>query len=165
MEQEIHNPESAQVPRKLPLWKSFLEETPIDYGYTIEADALARELGVENIDCIEYAMAVNQIRKELRKRGMVFTARGQQGERYVVTPPATNQAEINRLQRSAISAMKQGVILGTNTPLDMLTEAERRSHEAITEKLGLRLALVTRAIPRNHRESRDRAESINGLIQ
>ena len=129
--------------RRLPLWKAFLDENEIDYGFTVQADELSRFLDLKP-DTVEFAFAVQNIRKELRKRGMVFTSRGENGERYVVAPPAKNQGEMARMQRTAINAMKQGVILGTSTPVEMLTADERRRHEALTERMATRLALVSR---------------------
>ena len=44
--------------------------------------------------------------------------------------------------RTALDALKRGVILGTNTRLDTLTAEEKRKHESMLEKLATRLILV-----------------------
>jgi cell division protein ZapA (FtsZ GTPase activity inhibitor) len=49
-------------------------------------------------------------------------------------------------QSKAIDALKRGVILGTNTRLDLLDEQDRRRHESMLEKIAMRSALVTRRI-------------------
>ena len=46
-----------------------------------------------------------------------------------------------------LDALKRGVVLGTNTRLDALSEGERRKHEAMLERLALRHALVQRSEP------------------
>ena len=45
-------------------------------------------------------------------------------------------------QATAIDCLKRGVILGTNTKLDTLTEDERRRHEAVLARLAQKAALM-----------------------
>lgn len=52
-------------------------------------------------------------------------------------------------QATALDYLKRGVILGTNTRLETLTESERRRHEAILARLAQKAALVSRNLPRS----------------
>jgi len=131
--------------RKLPLWKSWLEanESRLTYGAQFTSKELTDYLGMTEQD-LQFAMSIHNIRKVLRRKGMNFTARGQYGAGYVIAQPGTNHAEMRRMANVAASAMREGVVLGTSTPLDMLTEEERRIHESLTEKMATRLALISR---------------------
>lgn len=133
--------------RKLPLWKSWLEanESRLAYGAQFTSKELTDYLGMTEED-IQFAMSIHHIRKALRRKGMNFTARGQYGAGYVIAQPGTNQAEMRRMANVAASAMREGVILGTSTPLDMLTDEERRIHESLAEKMAARLALMRRKL-------------------
>lgn len=131
--------------RKLPLWKSWIEanESRLTYGAQFTSKELTEYLGLTE-DSLQFAMSVHYIRKALRRKGMNFTARGQYGSGYTIAQPGTNHAEMKRMANAAASAMREGVILGTSTPLDLLTEDERRIHESLTEKMAIRLALIAR---------------------
>jgi hypothetical protein len=65
----------------------------------------------------------------------------------VILPPAANVEIMKGYSRAAIDALKRGVVLGTNTRLDALSEGERWKHEAMLERLVLRAALVQRSEP------------------
>ena len=71
--------------------------------------------------------------------------RGQKGNQFVILRPAANTNVVDGYSRAAVDALKRGVILGTNTRLDTLSESERRRHEAILERVALRAALVQRS--------------------
>ena len=133
--------------RKLPLWKSWVEanEGRLTYGAQFTSKELTEYLGLTEDD-LQFAMSIHHIRKTLRRKGMNFTARGQYGAGYVIAMPGTNHAEMRRMANVAASAMREGVILGTSTPLDLLTQEERRMHESLTEKMATRLALMRRRI-------------------
>jgi len=133
--------------RKLPLWKSWVEanEGRLIYGAQFASKELTEYLGLAE-DSLQFAMSIHHIRKTLRRKGMNFTARGQYGAGYTIAQPGTNHAEMRRMANAAASAMREGVILGTTTPLDLLTEDERRVHESLTEKMATRLALIQRRI-------------------
>jgi hypothetical protein len=51
---------------------------------------------------------------------------------------------MERMNRLAINSLKASVILGTKTNLNLLSECERKRHEAITEKMAHRVALLGR---------------------
>jgi hypothetical protein len=131
--------------RKLPLWKSWIEsnEGRLTYGAQFTSKELTEYLGLTE-DSLQFAMSIHRIRKTLRRKGMNLTARGQYGAGYTIAQPGTNHAEMKRMANAAASAMREGVILGTSTPLDLLTEDERRIHESLTEKMATRLALIAR---------------------
>lgn len=137
--------------RKLPLWKSWVEanEGRLTYGAQFTSKELTEYLGLTE-DSLQFAMSVHHIRKALRRKGMNFTARGQYGSGYTIAQPGTNHAEMKRMANAAASAMREGVILGTSTPLDLLTEDERRIHESLTEKMATRLALIRRRLPQSN---------------
>lgn len=137
--------EDTQDARKLPLWKAWVDEHGESFGYgdSVSSGDLVKYLD-ESEDSLKFAMAIHEIRKWFRRKGMNFTARGQSGTGYVISPPASNRVEMERMAKAAASAMREGVILGSTTPLDMLTEEERRIHEKLTEKMAIRMAMLSR---------------------
>jgi len=133
--------------RTLPLWKDWIENVgeSMTYGSHVSSDEMVKALECPE-DCIQFAMAIHNIRKWFRRRGMNFTSRGQNGTGYIIGRPATNAQEMKRMASVAASAMREGVILGTTTPLEMLSPDERRLHESLTEKMATRLALISRKV-------------------
>jgi hypothetical protein len=122
-------------------------ENKLVYGAFFSSSDMEIHLSCKE-NTAEFAFAISHIRRALRRSGQNFTARGQMGQGYQIAAPGTNHAEVSRLQHVALNAMREGVILGTETPLELLSAEERRKHEAVTEKLATRLALVNRrALP------------------
>lgn len=134
--------------RILPLWKAWMEENAsrIQYGAQFTSDELVKFLDQPE-ESIGFAMSIHEIRKALRRRGMVFTARGEFGKGYKISPPCANADEMKRMERAAVSSLREAVVLGTSTPLDILTSDERKLHEALLEKVSTRLALIARKQP------------------
>jgi len=134
--------------RKLPLWKSCLEEmrtqSMLNYGAVFEASFFEKCLEC-NRNSMEFGLAISSIRRELEADG--YYLRGQKGNQFVILAPETNANIMNAYSRAAVTALKRGVILGTNTRLDTLTESERRRHEGMLERLATRAALVERSQP------------------
>ena len=60
---------------------------------------------------------------------------------------------------AAASAMREGVILGSTTPLEMLTEDERRIHDKLTENMAIRMAMLSRKTKPSEDEI-DRAQKL-----
>jgi hypothetical protein len=130
----------------LPEWKhalSEMEKLGIKYGSTFSLEWFEKTLK-QTRDTVEFAMSIHQIRVHLRTRGMNLTSIGQNGQGWFIAPPQTNAHEMLRMQRKAIRAMQQGVILGTNTPLEILEAADRKRHEGVLERLAIRSALISR---------------------
>lgn len=138
---------TSQVVRQHPLWRDFIvknkTEGSLVFGSFFKVETMEDHLGCKS-DSVEFAFAIAAIRKALRREGKNFTERGQHGLGFLITPPEFNHKEMDRLQASAISALREGVVLGTNTPIELLDAESRRKHEAVLEKMATRLALVTR---------------------
>lgn len=138
---------ASQVVRQHPLWRDFIVKmkatNELNFGAFFKTEAMVEHLGCA-AESVEFAFAIAAIRKALRREGKNFTERGQHGLGYLITPPEFNHKEMDRLQASAISALREGVVLGTNTPIELLDAESRRKHEAVLEKIATRLALVTR---------------------
>jgi len=135
----------------LPLWKSWVsamrEVKRIAYGqfFTTAEMELAMKCKEESL---EFRFNLCRIRRLLRREGKNITARGQGKAGYVIAAPETNSTEMLRLQKAALTAMKEGVILGTTTPMSLLTPEDQQRHEAVLEKMAKRLSLVNRrALP------------------
>jgi hypothetical protein len=152
----------ADQARELPLWKSWVKEIgeSLKWGDAVTSAELVKYLD-EHEDSLQFAMAIHQIRKWFRRRGMNFTSRGQSGAGYVISQPNTNRAEMERMARAAASAMREGVILGSATPLEMLTEEERRIHDKLTENMAIRMAMLSRKT----KPSEDEIERAQKLIK
>lgn len=134
----------------LPEWKhalSEMENEGIEYGATFTVEWF-REILRQEPDTVQFAMSIHSIRVALRERGMNLTSVGQDGKAWFIAPPQTNAREMQRMQRKAIRAMQQGVILGTNTPTELLSDTDRKRHEAVLERLAIRTALISRRNPK-----------------
>jgi hypothetical protein len=140
---------TAPEVRRLPLWKDLFEK--------IVADGLAENKAypiayfVAGLECdpnsVTFAFGLHEIRRALRRKGWVLSGRGQNGTQFILLPRSRNADEMLRLQNTACTALREGVILGTNTDMGVLTSEERNRHEAILEKMAKRAALMGRRIP------------------
>jgi len=134
---------------RLPLWKNCYEEMirdGVDYGKTYEAEFFEQRLK-EKRDTMAFGLALSQIRTALLGHGVYLSGRGQKGHQFVIVDAAANTRVMENFQHQAKIALQKGVILGTNTRLDVLTEEERRKHEATLERLAVRTALMSRQVP------------------
>jgi hypothetical protein len=146
MENTIEN--NMEVVR-LPLWKNCYEEmlrNGVDYGATYPAEYFEERLKTKR-DSITFGLDISKIRAALLSHGFFLSGRGQKGEQFVIVDAAANTAVMENFQHQAIKALRSGVILGTNTRVDVLTAEERRRHESMLEKLAIRSALISRKIP------------------
>lgn len=132
---------------RLPLWKNALEamrEDGIAYGKTYEADWLEKMLKCSREE-MKFGLAISEIRRELEKDGYYLSGRGQKGNQFVVLPPESNADVMAGYQRAAVDALKRGVILGTNTRLDSLTDSDRKRHESLLERMATKAVLMQRS--------------------
>jgi hypothetical protein len=134
--------------RRLPLWKDWIErnEHRLAYGLTVTTEEMEAALE-EKFGTVEFNMEILNIRMVLRHRGMNFSQRGLRGAGFHIAPPNTNVDEMERMNRLAMNSLKASVILGTKTNLNLLSECERKRHEAVTEKMAHRVALLGRTSP------------------
>ena len=134
---------------RLPLWKNCYEEMlreGVDYGATYPAEYFEERLKAKR-DSMTFGLDISKIRASLLSHGFFLSGRGQKGEQFVIVDAAANTAVMENFQHQAIKALRSGVILGTNTRVDVLTAEERRRHESMLEKLAIRSALISRKIP------------------
>ena len=134
---------------KLPLWKNVVEELVNDgitYGSTYETVFFETRLR-EKRETLAFGIGISQIRSALLERGLYLSGQGQKGHQFVVLEASANADVMRNLQSQAIVALRKGVILGTNTRVDILTIEERRKHESMLEKLAIRAALISRRTP------------------
>lgn len=132
--------------RRLPLWKDWIDrnEHRIAYGLTVTMEEMEEALdGIR--ETASFNMEVFKIRLALRHRGMNFSQRGLRGAGFQILPPNTNADEMEHLNRVALNSLKASVILGTKTDVRLLSDCERRRHEAVTEKMAHRMALLGRS--------------------
>jgi len=143
MENTIEN--NMEVLR-LPLWKNCYEKMlgqGIDYGTTYDAEWFESILK-EKRESMRFSLDISKIRTALLSHGFFLSGRGQKGEQFVILDAAANTAVMENFQSQAIKALRSGVILGTNTRVDVLTDEERRKHESTLERLAIRSALICR---------------------
>lgn len=132
---------------QLPLWKACLDDMlseGVDYGKIYSTKYFEKKLKAER-DTMEFSLAMSSIRASLLEHGKYLSGRGQKGESFVVLNPEANASVMQSYQKEAVKALKKGVILGTNTDLKLLTDDERRRHEATLERMSIRAALVCRS--------------------
>lgn len=133
----------------LPLWQTTvtgMRKEGIRYGqtYSVEFFELALCAKREGYD---FGTGLAAIRRELEHDGFYLSARGQGGTGYVILDNAKNADVMLGYQATALDCLKRGVILGTNTRLDTLTENERRRHESVLARLAQKAALMQRKLP------------------
>ena len=134
---------------RLPLWKNCYEEIlreGIDYGRTYDAEFFESRLK-EKRDSMRFSLDISKIRTALLSHGFFLSGRGQKGEQFVILDASANTSVMENFQSQAIKALRSGVILGTNTRVDVLTDEKRRKHESTLERLAIRSALLCRKIP------------------
>jgi hypothetical protein len=132
---------------RLPLWRNALEKLQKDgihHGQVITAEWFESELRARR-DELEFCFGISEIRRELEKLGFYLSGRGQKGNQFVILPPSSNASVMQGYSRRAMDSLKRGVILGTNTRLDLLSEHERKRHETVLEKMAIRAALISRS--------------------
>lgn len=138
-----NEPEKNEVLR-LPLWRNVLEQMQtevVEHGKVYDASFFEDGLKSKR-DTMAFGLGMAEIRRQLEKDGFYLSGRGQKGAQFIIVPAAVNQDVMRAYQRQAIDALSRGVILGTNTRLDLLNAEERRKHESILEKMATRAALM-----------------------
>jgi hypothetical protein len=141
--------EITDEPIKLPEWKACYEdmmEDGVDYGKTYTAEFFESRLRTTR-DTLKFGLDVSNVRTKLLEHGYYLSGRGGKGEQFVILEAAANSKVMENFQFAAANALKKGVILGTNTRVDILTDEERRKHESMLEKLAIRAALFGRRMP------------------
>jgi len=141
------NENTFQVLR-LPLWKNCLEAMThdgVDHGKTYDATFFEEHLKSERTS-MAFSLGVSQVRTALLEHGLFLSGRGQKGDQFVILDAASNTRVMENFQHQAAVALRKGVILGTNTRIDVLTDDERRRHESTLERLAVRSALMSRKI-------------------
>jgi hypothetical protein len=134
---------------KMPEWKSCLDDMrsgDMDYGKSWPTTFFEVRLKCQR-DTMRFGLDMSRIRTKLLEEGYYLSGRGAKGERFEIVPAAANSQVMENLQADAARALAKGVILGTNTRIDLLTDAERRKHESMLEKLAVRAALFSRRVP------------------
>lgn len=132
---------------RLPLWKACVEEmiaAGVKYGDVFASSFFSARLKCSQ-DSMEFSLGISEIRRALEREGMYLSGRGQNGEQFVVLPPAKNADVMMDYGRRAADALRRGVILGTNTRLDLLEPGERERHEKMLEKMAIKAALIMRS--------------------
>lgn len=132
---------------RLPLWKACLDsmrEEGLSYGKTFTSEFFEGKLKCER-DSMSFGLSLHQIRRELEEDGFYLSGRGFKGTQFLILPPESNRDVMASYQRQALDALKRGVILGTNTRVDLLPPADKKKHEAMLEKLATRAALMSRS--------------------
>lgn len=138
--------ETETKPIRLPLWKACLDEMleqGVAHGQTYETKWFEERLRMTR-DCMRFGLDISEIRRELEKRGYYLCGRGQNGNQYVILPPENNADVMAAYSREATRALARGVILGTNTRLDLLSAEDRRRHESMLAKLATKAALCAK---------------------
>lgn len=120
-----------------------MEAEGIDYGAAWSVLQLSTMLRC-NPETWEFRSSMINIRARLRERGYNFTARGTSGQVWQIAPPETNADEMQRLQKTAIRAVVNAVVLGTATDTSRLTTDQKARHDATLERAGTRAALLNR---------------------
>ena len=133
--------------QRLPLWKNVVEEMRsmgLQYGQTFPSEFFEERLKVTR-DQMRFGLDISEIRRELEHDGFRLSGVGQKGNQQVIVPLKCNSKVMESYQRRAFDAMKRGVILGTNSPIHLLPDEDRRKHEALLERMATRLVLMQRS--------------------
>lgn len=132
---------------KLPLWKNALDEmrsNGVTHGSVYPAQFFEEHLKCPRTD-MKFGLGISEIRRELEKDGFYLSGRGQKGNQFIVLPPESNADVMLGYQRAAVDALARGVILGTNTRLDSLSDSDRRRHEGLLQRMATKAVLMHRS--------------------
>jgi hypothetical protein len=121
-----------------------MQKEGISYGQKYSAEFFEESLRAPR-DAIEFKLGVHQVRRELEKSGYYLSGRGGAGNSFVILPPSQNAEVMSQYGRLAADALKRGVILGTSTRLDTLSDGERRRHESMLERMAIKSVLIHRS--------------------
>src|SRR4051812_1614777 len=117
---------TTQKPTKLPEWKACLDEMRaggLKFGNKYTVEVFESHLGMPR-DKVKFKLGISKIRKELEGDGFYLTGKGGNGKHWVIVEAGENARVLVNYGRMALTALQRGVILGTNTPLDSLTDDE-----------------------------------------
>lgn len=126
---------------RLPLWKSCVESMlaeGVAFGKTYSAEYFEQHLKCARGE-MKFGLMISQIRRRLESSGFYLSGRGLKGDSFIILEPNKNRDVMSSYASAALDALKRGVILGTNTRVDLLTAEERRRHESMLEKLAARM--------------------------
>ena len=137
-------PQEVEV-RTLPLWKYWCETRgeQLTFQDQVDVEEMVKALG-KPADSVQFSMGIMEIRRWFRRRGMNFTSRGLNSRGFVISKPEANSDEMVRMDRAAMNGIREAVILGSKTPVELLSDEDRRRHEAITQKIATRLAMISK---------------------
>lgn len=82
-----------------------------------------------------FSLDISRIRKALLHYGFYITCRGQKRKGYIVHPAHRNADIMRSASKQAVENLKNGTILGTNTPMSCLSQREQERHEAMLRKI------------------------------
>lgn len=128
---------------RLPLWKTCVDtmlKTGIEFGSVYKAEFFEEQLRCKRTD-MKFSLAISQIRRRLESEGFYLSGQGLKGDSFVILEPNQNRDVMSSYSSKALDALKRGVILGTNTRMDLLSAEDRRRHESVLEKIAMRLML------------------------
>jgi hypothetical protein len=77
----------------------------------------------------EFSFFVSTVRRELAQYGMWLSGEGQEGKGFFIVRPSENAVVASRFQNKATRAIELMEQLLTNTPLEGMTDAEKRRHD------------------------------------
>jgi len=147
MKTDITDP--AVNPKRLPLWKSALEDLRakgIAYGQTIPLPELEEALCSRDHER-EFNLAISKIRRELEKDGFYLSGRGKKASGvFTVIPARSNLGIAKNRQHQASDELARAVVLLTNTLTDGWTVEEKRKLTSSLERLQTKRALETKAV-------------------
>jgi hypothetical protein len=133
-------------PVKLPLRKTCLENmraAGIAHGQIYLADFFAKELRSEP-GTMRFKMDVSWIRQQLLDDGFYLEGRRQNGN-FLIVPADANRRHGAAYSRNSSKLLKRGYTLLTNTDVSLLSEKDRKLHDAEQEKIATRFALNRRS--------------------
>lgn len=135
--------QQAQLVR-LPLWRNCVDamlSDGIEYGKTYTAEYFEGQLRCAR-DEMKFGLAISEIRRQLESKGFYLSGRGLNGNSFIILQPNDNVDVMRSYSSAALDALKRGVILGTNTRLDALSDEEKRRHESVLQKIAMRLVMM-----------------------
>jgi hypothetical protein len=144
--QTTKEPPSNNV-RKLPLWKSLLEEiieSGVDYGKSYRATYFEQALSCDR-DSREFGLAVHNIRVELEKLGYYLQGHVARDGSLVILPPEGNIKVAENVERKIRKNRQRAIGLLVSTKPQSLPFKFRRSHERLVLKMQIRQILENRA--------------------
>ena len=122
-----------------------MESTGLDYGNFYSMTKLKELAGPAWEQEKKFTWFIVGLTAALRERGFWFTREGLRNEGFRIAQRVENAHYMERTNHEAIASLERGIVLGGNTDLTGLTEAETKRHENVLRQTRHQRLMLVRS--------------------